>query len=215
MGEATIRTASAGPAGERVRSDLNVSYEPTSDPLTVDLTSKVDYLYGEAIESAVRRVADAFAVATGQPGVGSIAAHSGFVFWTTASDLVMVELSTGTTTTLASGRSEPRGVAVDATHVYWVEGAWTAPQTVQRIPRAGGAVEPLSSGDAMDIAIDATDIYVADCRGSTIWRMPKAGGTPQTLVTGGPAAYPWDIAVDALEVFWSNEGDGAVGKVAK
>ena len=66
MGEATIRSASAGPVGERVRSDLSVSYEPTSDPLTIDLTSKVDYLYREAIEGAAVRVAEAFAVATGR-----------------------------------------------------------------------------------------------------------------------------------------------------
>ena len=66
MGEPEIRPACAGPVGERVRSDLNVGYEPSSDPLTIHLTSKVDYLYGEAIERAARRVADAFAVATGQ-----------------------------------------------------------------------------------------------------------------------------------------------------
>jgi citrate lyase subunit beta/citryl-CoA lyase len=66
MGGATITSATAGPVGERVRSDLNVSYELTSDPLTIDLTSKVDYLYREAIETAVRRVADAFAVTSGR-----------------------------------------------------------------------------------------------------------------------------------------------------
>jgi citrate lyase subunit beta/citryl-CoA lyase len=66
MSEASIKAASAGPEGERVRSDLKVSLEPTSDPLTIDLTSKVDYLYGEAIESAVRRVVDAFALTSGR-----------------------------------------------------------------------------------------------------------------------------------------------------
>jgi len=66
MPEHQPKAASTGPAGERVRSDLNVSYEPASDPLTIDVTSKVDYLYGQAIESAVRRVADAFAVTTGR-----------------------------------------------------------------------------------------------------------------------------------------------------
>ncbi len=58
--------ASAGPQGDRVRSDLNVSYEPTSEGLTVDVISKVDYLYGKAIESAVRRVAEVFALTTGR-----------------------------------------------------------------------------------------------------------------------------------------------------
>jgi citrate lyase subunit beta/citryl-CoA lyase len=66
MPEHGSKSASVGPRGDRVRSDLNVEYEPTSEALTVDVTSKVDYLYGEAIESAVRRVADAFAVTTGR-----------------------------------------------------------------------------------------------------------------------------------------------------
>jgi citrate lyase subunit beta/citryl-CoA lyase len=66
MGEARIKPASAGPAGERVRSDLNVRFEPTSEPLAVELISKVDYLYGEAIHRAVRRVTDAFGVTRGR-----------------------------------------------------------------------------------------------------------------------------------------------------
>ena len=66
MPEHGSKSAAVGPQGDRVRSDLNVGFEPTSEALTVNVTSKVDYLYGEAIESAVRRVADAFAVTTGR-----------------------------------------------------------------------------------------------------------------------------------------------------
>ena len=66
MPEQGSRAAMAGPQGDRVRSDLNVSYEPTADALTFDVVSKVDYLYGEAIENAVRRVANAFALKTGR-----------------------------------------------------------------------------------------------------------------------------------------------------
>lgn len=66
MPEHGSKSASAGPQGDRVRSDLNVGYESTSEALTIDVTSKVDYLFGGAIEAAVRRVADAFAVATGR-----------------------------------------------------------------------------------------------------------------------------------------------------
>jgi len=66
MPEQGSKSATAGPLGDRVRSDLNVAYEPTSEALTIDVTSKVDYLYGEAIESAVRRVAEVFAVTTGR-----------------------------------------------------------------------------------------------------------------------------------------------------
>jgi citrate lyase subunit beta/citryl-CoA lyase len=66
MGEPEITPASAGPTDESVRSDLNVRFEPSSELLTVEVQSKVDYLYGEAIESAVRRVADAFSLTTGR-----------------------------------------------------------------------------------------------------------------------------------------------------
>ena len=66
MGEPKIKPASAGPTGERVRSDLSVAYEPGAGELAVELTSRVDYLYGEAIEAAVRRVARALSVAAGR-----------------------------------------------------------------------------------------------------------------------------------------------------
>ena len=65
MSDRQITAASAGPVGDRVRSDLKVSYEPGPEPLTIELESKVDYLYGEAIEHSIHRVADAFGVATG------------------------------------------------------------------------------------------------------------------------------------------------------
>ncbi len=61
----TITRATAGPSGEKIRSDLVVRYEPGTEPLAVTVSSKVDYLYGEAIEAAVRRVAAALGVATG------------------------------------------------------------------------------------------------------------------------------------------------------
>ena len=66
MREPEIKSASAGPVGDQVRSDLSVSYEPTSDTLSVDVVSKVDYLYRDAIDSAVRRVAGAFGVTEGR-----------------------------------------------------------------------------------------------------------------------------------------------------
>lgn len=66
MPEREITAASAGPTGDRVRSDLNVAFEKGAEGLTVELSSKVDYLYGDAIEAAVRRVLEAFAVPSGK-----------------------------------------------------------------------------------------------------------------------------------------------------
>ncbi|NOZ95282.1 MAG: citrate lyase acyl carrier protein, partial [Acidobacteria bacterium] len=62
----TTRSASAGPSADtKIRSDLVVRYEPGNGPLAVTVTSKVDYLFGEAIGSAARRVAEALGAATG------------------------------------------------------------------------------------------------------------------------------------------------------
>ncbi len=66
---AEIRAARAGPSGDKIRSDLEVRYEPGTGALGLELTSKVGYLYGETIEAAVRRVAEALGVATGSLAV--------------------------------------------------------------------------------------------------------------------------------------------------
>lgn len=69
MGESRIQPASAGPVGDTVRSDLSVGFQPTADSLVIEVVSKVDYLYGEAIEAAVRRVAETFGVESGHLAV--------------------------------------------------------------------------------------------------------------------------------------------------
>jgi citrate lyase subunit beta/citryl-CoA lyase len=66
MSDTAIRAATAGPTGEKVRSDLNVSFEPGAEPLSIEIRSKVDYLYREAISRQVARVAEAFGLSTGR-----------------------------------------------------------------------------------------------------------------------------------------------------
>lgn len=61
----SLSDAVAGPSGPKFRSDLRVCYESSSGPLQIEISSKVDYLYGEAIEAAVRRVAESFSVESG------------------------------------------------------------------------------------------------------------------------------------------------------
>lgn len=61
-----LRSAAAGPLGDKVRSDCHVAYEPGDGSLVLEITSKVDYLYGESIEAAVRRVAAGLDLTTGR-----------------------------------------------------------------------------------------------------------------------------------------------------
>lgn len=65
MAANALQAAAAGPTGDDVRSDLEVRYQPGPHALEVRLHSKVDYLYGAAIQSAVERVAAALAITSG------------------------------------------------------------------------------------------------------------------------------------------------------
>jgi hypothetical protein len=153
------------------------------------------------------------AVARGQTGVGSIAADSGFLFWTTGGNIMEMNLSGGSPTAIATGQNTPKSIAADSTHVYWITGAWTGSETVQRMPRGGGTIDILASAGAYAIALDSTHVYAADNHDGEIWRVPKAGGTVEMLATGQP--NPFDIAVDNVAAYWSSETNAEVAKVAK
>ncbi len=153
------------------------------------------------------------AVETNQIEVNSIAAHSKFLYWLTQSELKEKDLAGGTLNTLASGLSSARSVAVDATHVYWAQGQWNGSETIQSMPRGGGAATQLSAAGAYAIALDASYVYAADNHDGEILRVPKAGGIVEILASSQP--YPFDIAVDGLAVYWSSETDAKVARVLK
>jgi citrate lyase subunit beta/citryl-CoA lyase len=58
-------TYSVGPQGPKPRSDLRVSYTPSDNPLTVTVRSKVQALFGAALEQQARDVCRQLEVATG------------------------------------------------------------------------------------------------------------------------------------------------------
>ncbi len=61
-----LRPAAAGPLGDDVRSDCHVAYEPGDETLSLQIASKIDYLYGDSIAAAVRRVADGLGITSGR-----------------------------------------------------------------------------------------------------------------------------------------------------
>jgi len=78
---------------------------------------------------------------------------------------------------LAMGQSYPRGIAIDAKYVYWVDyvGALSTTGSVNRAPIGGGTVVTLASGLAapVGITVDAAAIYWTNQGDGTISRLAK------------------------------------------
>jgi hypothetical protein len=113
---------------------------------------------------------------------------------------------------LAPLQPQPAGLAIDATHVYWVN----LSGVVSRVPKLGGAVEVLAMGEAQPrlVAVDDANVYwTIDGRPDPpgVRRMPKAGGTPELFAA---AESPGGIALDASYAYWA-DGTGTISRRAK
>lgn len=132
---------------------------------------------------------------------GTMAVQGGEIFWTEGDTLFKSALDGPTVTALATGsqcRESRANLLADASSVYWVTSVCTPDNyTLLRIPIAGGTPVPLlTTGKAIvALAADATHIYWEEegigpitlpdgPEGSTLRRIPKAGGEAETLVNG-------------------------------
>ena len=158
------------------------------------------------------------ALAAGQ-SPSSLALNSTDLFWANsvgARGIMRLGLSGGAPATLATSPGTPTGLALDATHVYWLSGA-----EVLKVPLGGGAATVLATGPAPGwaIAVDELNVYwtsadFASMKG-TVQRVPLAGGAITTL------AVDQDLPTGALVVdsnsrTWTNSTrSGKLMRLAK
>ena len=111
-----------------------------------------------------------------------------------AGDMIRrVEKVGGEVKTLAVGQ-KPISLAVDATHVYWIQTATLslgdsgpADGAVRRIAKTGGGVpETIASGLPRPLALTIRGdfVYVSDRQARRVWRMDKDGKNPLDLAKG-------------------------------
>jgi len=141
---------------------------------------------------------------------GGIAVDATAVYWTASNyGNVVGKIPTGggTPVALANPLSEPQGIALDATNVYFT----TEAGEVVSVPKGGGASVTLAStpGTALAIAVDGANIYwiasePTDGATSSVLKVPVGGGSVTTLASMQPTVdAPLSVAVDETSVYWA------------
>src|SRR5215467_10703431 len=126
---------------------------------------------------------------------------------------------TGAVQNLVEGGSQPDGVAVDATHIYWTNilNTSTDAGTIGRANLDGTGVNQnfITGGNTVfGLALDGAHIYWANEGTQTIGRANLDGtGVNQNFVaaTGG---FPGAVAVDSGHVYYINLSSSAVGRAS-
>ncbi len=103
-----------------------------------------------------------FAGATLTGGTYALALDANYVYWSGklpgTGTIGRTKRDNSTSGALVNNLTNPTGIAVDGTYVYWVD---NTDGTVSSVPLAGGTVNKLASGQngPNAIAVDATGIY--------------------------------------------------------
>jgi hypothetical protein len=148
-------------------------------------------------------------LASGQFEPEGIAVRGDTVYWTANQNegaVLSVPRLGGSVLTLASQQRAPAGITTDANSVYWADSLGVA-----KLSLGGGPVTTLASQGGIRIAVDSASVYWTDA--FSVRKVRIDGGSVTTL--SEEAGSPFDIAVDAKNVYWLWAFQGEVWKLPK
>ena len=151
-------------------------------------------------------------LASGQSYPRFVAINGTSIFWTDqgSGDVVTAPLGGGIATTLVSNSSsEPYGIAIDSTNVYWADTYYpgATPFAIMKAQLDGSNVMTIASGlqNPQEITVVSGQVYWTDLNAGTVTlALPDGGGGP--VAAGQPA--PYGIAADESGVYWVNNNTG-------
>jgi hypothetical protein len=140
-----------------------------------------------------------------------IAVDSTFVYWesmssSTSGGIWRCPLAgcVGAPTQLATA-TQPYGMALDATYVYWVD---QFDNSVHRTPKAGGGTNQVLDDGGSSVhtipqraAVDNAFVYFGDDFGNTV-SVPFDGGAPRVLQTNDGTNTEYAILVDSTSIYY-------------
>jgi len=111
--------------------------------------------------------------------------------------------------TFVTAPSEPSGVAVDGTYIYWGDGTNIGRSKLNGSePNAAFIAAP---ENALGVAVNATHIFWADTTAGTIGRAKLDGTEANNSFVTTPVA-PTAVAVNATHIFWADTTAGTIGR---
>jgi hypothetical protein len=144
-------------------------------------------------------------------GNGVVAGH---LYWTTdtGGSLVEAGLDGSNPHAVVTNLSNPYGVAVSSTHLYWTTGNGTVVEAGLNgsNPQVIATVDPQRAG-LFGLAVDGSHLYWATYAiPGTIVRAGLGGDHARTVVSGQDCAY--GIALDHTHLYWTNACFGMISR---
>ena len=141
--------------------------------------------------------------------VRSSAVDSGSIYFVEyySKDVRKLDVSTGAITTLITGNTSEGSVLVDGSHVFL-----NIAGNIEEVSKSGGTVTTLvSTGTATAYCSDGSYVYFID--GTSLERVPAAGGSPSVLTTILANAIS-GVAVDANNIYWIDSSAAAIRRLS-